>query len=89
MPSPLLWSLFLLWLIATSAMLLMMLPGSTTTRRIISLFIAAIASVLAYYRYSTALVQAAAITNLSSAIYHCTAGWKDEQVAHGITPVTM
>ena len=48
MPSPLLWSSFLLWFIATPAMLLMMLPGSTTTHHIISLFIAAVVSVLAY-----------------------------------------
>ena len=49
----------------------MMLPGLTTARHIISLFIAAIASVLAYYGYSTALVQATALTNLSRAIYYC------------------
>ena len=52
-------------------MLLMMLPGSTTTCHIISLFITAIASVLAYYGYLTALVQAAAVANLSHTIYHC------------------
>ena len=60
----------LLWLVATSAMLLMMLPGSNTVRHIILPFIAAVASVLAYYGYSTILVQAAAIANLSHAVYH-------------------
>ena len=70
MPSLLLWSLFLLWLVATSAMLLMMLPGSAITCHIISLFIAVVATVLAYCGYSTVLVKAAAIANLSHAIYH-------------------
>ena len=51
-------------------MLLTMLPGSATTRHIISLFIATVAAVLAYCAYSTAVVKAAAIANLSCAIYH-------------------
>ena len=71
MPSSPLWSLFLLWLIVASAMLLMMLPGSAITCHIISLSITVVTSVLAYCGYSTVLVKAAAITNLSQAIYHC------------------
>ena len=51
-------------------MLLMMLPGSAITRRIISLSIAIVAAVLAYCGYSTVVVKAAAIANLSHAIYH-------------------
>ena len=51
-------------------MLLMMLPGSAIVRRIISLFIAVIAAVLAYCGYYTVVVKAAAITKLSHAIYH-------------------
>ena len=51
-------------------MLLMMLPGSAITRRIISLFIAVIAAVLAYCGYSTVVVKAAAIANLSRTVYH-------------------
>ena len=70
MPSPLLWSSFLLWLVAASAMLLMMLPGSAIAHCIISLFITVITTVLAYCGYSTVLVKAAAIANLSHAIYH-------------------
>ena len=70
MPSPLLWSSFSLWLIATSAMFLMMLPGSATTHHIISLFITVIESVLAYCGYSKVIVKATAIANLSRAVYH-------------------
>ena len=70
MPLPPLWSSFLLWLIATSAMLLMMLPGSAIACHIISPFIAIIATVLAYCGYSTVLVKAATIANLSHAVYH-------------------
>ena len=70
MPSPPTWSSFLLWLVATSAMLLMMLPGSAIVHCIISLFITIIATVLAYCGYSTVLVKAATIANLSRAIYH-------------------
>ena len=51
-------------------MLLTMLPGSNTIRHIILPFIAAVASVLAYYGYLTVLVQATAIANLSCAVYH-------------------
>ena len=51
-------------------MLLMMLPGSAIVRRIISLFIATVATVLAYCGYSTVVVKAAAIANLSCTIYH-------------------
>ena len=51
-------------------MLLMMLPGSAIARRIISLSIAVVTAVLAYCGYSTVLVKAAAIANLSRAIYH-------------------
>ena len=69
MPSLLLWSLFLLWLVVTSAMLLMMLPGSAIACHIILLFIAIIATVLAYCGYLTVLVKAATIANLSHAIY--------------------
>ena len=71
MPSPSLWSSFSLWFITASAMLLMMLPGSATARHIISLFITVIASVLAYCGYLTVLAQAAAVANLSHAVYHC------------------
>ena len=70
MPSPLIWLSFSLWLVATSAMLLMMLPGSAITCHIISLFIAVVATVLAYCGYLTVVVKAAAIANLSHAIYH-------------------
>ena len=51
-------------------MLLMMSPGSVIARRIISLFIAIITTVLAYCGYSTVVVKAAAIANLSRAVYH-------------------
>ena len=51
-------------------MLLMMLPGSAIARRIISLFIAVVTAVLAYCGYSTVLVKAATIANLSCAVYH-------------------
>ena len=51
-------------------MLLMMLPGSAIVRCIISLFIAVVATVLAYCGYSTVVVKAAAIANLSCTIYH-------------------
>ena len=51
-------------------MLLMMLPGSAIMRRIMSLFIAFIATVLAYCGYSTVVVKATTIANLSCAIYH-------------------
>ena len=51
-------------------MLLMMLPGSAIARRIISLFIAIVAAVLAYCGYSTVVVKAAAIANLSRTVYH-------------------
>ena len=51
-------------------MLLMMLPGSAIMCCIISLFITVIATVLAYCGYSTVVVKAAAITNLSRAVYH-------------------
>ena len=70
MPSPPIWLSFLLWLIAASAMLLMMLPGSAIVRHIILLFIAAIATVLAYCGYLTVVVKAAAIANLSCTVYH-------------------
>ena len=51
-------------------MLLMMLPGSAIVRRIISLFIAVVATVLAYCGYSTVIVKAATIANLSCTVYH-------------------
>ena len=51
-------------------MLLMMLPGSAIARRIISLFIAVVATVLAYCGYLTVVLKAAAIANLSHAVYH-------------------
>ena len=51
-------------------MLLMMLAGSAIAHHIILLFIAIIATVLAYCGYSTVVVKAAAIANLSRAIYH-------------------
>ena len=51
-------------------MLLTMLPGSAIVHRIISLFIAVIATVLAYGGYSTVLIKAATIANLSHAVYH-------------------
>ena len=51
-------------------MLLMMLPGSAIARRIISLFIAVIATVLAYCGYLTVVVKATTIANLSHAVYH-------------------
>ena len=51
-------------------MLLMMLPGSAIAHRIISLFIAVVATVLAYCGYSTVVVKAAAIANLSRTVYH-------------------
>ena len=70
MPSPSLWSLFSLWLVAASAMLLMMLPGSAITHCIISLFITIVAAVLAYCGYLTVLIKAATIANLSRTIYH-------------------
>ena len=70
MPSPPIWSSFSLWLVVASAMLLMMLPGSAIACRIISLFIAAVAAVLAYCGYSTVVVKAAAIANLSRAVCH-------------------
>ena len=47
-----------------------MLPGSAIVRRIISLFIAVVATVLAYGGYSTVVVKATAIANLSHAVYH-------------------
>ena len=70
MPSPPIWLSFSLWLIAASAMLLMMLPGSAIARHIISLFIAIVATVLAYCGYLTVVLKAAAIANLSLAVYH-------------------
>ena len=70
MPSLPIWSSFLLWLVAASAMLLMMLPGSAIAHHIISLFITVVATVLAYCGYSTVVVKAATITNFSHAIYH-------------------
>ena len=51
-------------------MLLMMLPGSAIVRHIISLFITVVTTALAYCGYSTVVVKAAAIANLSRAIYH-------------------
>ena len=51
-------------------MLLMMLPGSAITCHIISLFIAVVATVLAYCGYLTVVVKAATIANLSRAVYH-------------------
>ena len=51
-------------------MLLMMLPGSAIARHIISLFITVIATVLAYCGYSTVVVKAATIANLSCTVYH-------------------
>ena len=51
-------------------MLLMMLPGLAIVCHIISLFITAVATVLAYCGYLTVVVKAAAIANLSHAIYH-------------------
>ena len=51
-------------------MLLMMLPGSAIACHIILLFIAIIATVLAYCGYSTVVVKAATIANLSHAVYH-------------------
>ena len=51
-------------------MLLMMLPGSAIVCRIISLFIAVVATVLAYCGYSTVVVKAATIANLSCTVYH-------------------
>ena len=51
-------------------MLLMKLPGSAITHHIISLFIAIVATVLAYCGYLTVIVKAAAIANLSRAVYH-------------------
>ena len=70
MPSPPIWSSFLLWLVAASAMLLMMLPWSAIACCLILLFIAIVATVLAYCGYSTVLVKAATIANLSHAVYH-------------------
>ena len=51
-------------------MLLMMLPGSAIMHRIILLFITVVATVLAYCGYSTVVVKAATIANLSCAVYH-------------------
>ena len=51
-------------------MLLTMLPGSAIMRHIISLFIAIVTTVLAYCGYSTVVVKAATIANLSCAVYH-------------------
>ena len=51
-------------------MLLMMLPGSAIAHHIISLFIAIIATVLAYCGYLTVVVKATTIANLSHAVYH-------------------
>ena len=45
------------------------LPGSAITHCIISLFITIVAAVLGYCGYSTVVVKATAIANLSRAIY--------------------
>ena len=51
-------------------MLLMMLPGLAIMCRMISLFIAIVATVLAYCGYLTVVVKAATFANLSHTIYH-------------------